>query len=69
MTARGAPEDTDRDRLDWLRLARSRNVGPAGFARLLARFGAARAALEALPNLAARTGASYGPPWDEARAM
>lgn len=69
MTARGAPEDTDRDRLDWLRLARSRNVGPAGFARLLARFGAARAALEALPNLAARAGASYGLPWDEARAM
>lgn len=69
MTARGAPEDTDRDRLDWLRLARSRNVGPAGFARLIARFGAARAALEALPNLAARAGASYGPPWDEARAM
>ena len=69
MTARGAPEDTDRDRLDWLRLARSRNVGPAGFARLLTRFGAARAALEALPSLAARAGASYGPPWDEARAM
>ena len=45
------------DRLAWLRLARSRNVGPASFRRLLGRYGEAEAALEALPGLAARGGA------------
>lgn len=48
--------DTDDDRLAWLRLTRSRNVGPASFSRLLARFGSASAALSALPDLAARGG-------------
>ncbi len=42
--------------LAWLRLARSRNVGPQTFARLLSRFGDAEAALEALPGLATRAG-------------
>ncbi|RMF41399.1 MAG: DNA-protecting protein DprA [Alphaproteobacteria bacterium] len=44
------------ERRDWLRLARSRNVGPGSFRRLVARFGSAAAALEALPELAARGG-------------
>ncbi len=48
---------TDADRLDWLRLIRSERVGPIGFRQLLARFGGARAALDALPDLAARGGA------------
>jgi DNA processing protein len=48
---------TDTQRLDWLRLARSENVGPRTFANLLAHFGSAAAALEALPNLAQRGGA------------
>ena len=39
-----------------LRLLRSANVGPVTYAQLLARFGTAEAALEALPTLAARGG-------------
>lgn len=44
------------ERLDWLRLIRSENVGPITFFKLLERFGTARAALEALPDLAKRGG-------------
>jgi DNA processing protein len=43
----------------WLRLARSRNVGPRTFAKLITRFGTAEAALRALPDIAA--GAGLGP--------
>ncbi len=39
-----------------LRLLRSANVGPVTYAQLLARYGSAEAALEALPMLAARGG-------------
>jgi DNA processing protein len=45
-------------RLDWLRLIRSDNVGPVTFYRLLERFGSAGAALDALPELARRGGRS-----------
>ena len=44
------------ERLDWLRLIRSENVGPRTFNRLLERFGSAAAALAALPDLARRGG-------------
>jgi DNA processing protein len=43
-------------RLDWLRLIRSENVGPVIFRQLLARYGSADAALQALPALARRGG-------------
>ncbi|MDX1710654.1 MAG: DNA-processing protein DprA [Rhodovibrionaceae bacterium] len=46
------------ERIDWLRLLRSENVGPVTFHQLLRRFGEAAAALEALPGLAARGGLS-----------
>lgn len=45
-----------RERLDRLRLARSENVGPVTFLRLIERFGSAAAALEALPGLARQGG-------------
>ena len=52
-----APRALSRDeRLDWLRLIRSENVGPITFRQLLARFGTAGAALEALPEMARRGG-------------
>jgi DNA processing protein len=51
---------TDRQRLDWLRLARSENVGPRTFSDLLAMFGSASAALEALPGLSRRGGRAIG---------
>lgn len=44
------------DRFDRLRLIRSARIGPVTFLQLLARFGSAGAALEALPDLAARGG-------------
>jgi DNA processing protein len=47
---------TDEQRLDWLRLARSENVGPRTFRALVNQFGGAAAALEALPDLARRGG-------------
>jgi DNA processing protein len=44
------------ERLDWLRLIRTENVGPVTFYQLLHRFGSAGAALEALSSLANRGG-------------
>lgn len=46
------------ERLDWLRLIRSENVGPRTFFRLIERFGSAGAALSALPDLAKKGGRS-----------
>jgi DNA processing protein len=48
----------DEQRLDWLRLIRSDNVGPRTFRALLNHCGSARAALAALPHLARRGGAT-----------
>jgi DNA processing protein len=47
---------TDAQLRVWLRLSRAQNVGPVTFAQLIARFGNAEAALEALPRLAKRGG-------------
>lgn len=44
------------ERLDWLRLIRTENIGPITFFRLLERYGTAAAALRALPELALRGG-------------
>src|ERR1700720_2083467 len=49
---------TDAQRIDWLRLIRSDNVGPPTFRSLINHFGSARAALERLPDLARRGGAA-----------
>jgi DNA processing protein len=48
---------TDAERLDWLQLTRSDNIGPRTFHSLLRHCGSARAALDALPDLARRGGA------------
>ncbi len=42
---------SDRQRLNWLRLIRTDNVGPATFRDLINRFGSAETALERLPEL------------------
>jgi len=47
---------TDGERLDWLRLSRTPNVGPVTFAQLIGKFGSAGDALAALPELSKRTG-------------
>lgn len=47
---------SDAERLDWLQLLRCENVGPVTFARLLGRYGSARAALAAIPHLSKKGG-------------
>ena len=47
---------TDEERLDWLRLMRTPNIGPVTFAQLLRRYESAGDALEALPELSRRAG-------------
>jgi DNA processing protein len=49
---------TESQRIDWLRLIRSENVGPRTFRSLVNHFGSAREALTRLPDLARRGGAS-----------
>lgn len=44
------------DKLDWLRLYRSRRVGPVTFIRLVREHGSVAAALEVLPSIAAASG-------------
>ncbi len=49
---------TPAERVDWLRLIRSENVGPITFYELIKHFGSAKAALQALPELARHGGRS-----------
>lgn len=48
---------TGSERLAWLRLARTHNIGPVAFANLIARFGNASTALKEVPRMAQRGGA------------
>lgn len=67
--ARTAPAVlTDSQRMDWLRLIRSRRVGAVTFHRLIAEHGSAAAALDALPEIAAAAGVTdyYACPRDVA---
>lgn len=62
LTEDASPAALSRDeRIDRLRLSRSEHVGPVTFRQLLARFGSAAAALEALPDLARRGGRRAAP--------
>ncbi|SON56465.1 DNA protecting protein DprA [Hartmannibacter diazotrophicus] len=58
MSAGGPIQLTDAQRLAWLRLIRSENIGPATFRELLNHFGSAGTALEELPKLSRRGGAT-----------
>jgi DNA processing protein len=58
----------DADTLARLRLIRTPKVGPVTYAQLIARFGTAEAALEALPTLAARGGGA-APRTPDARSI
>jgi DNA processing protein len=49
---------SEAQRIDWLRLIRSDNVGPRTFRSLVNHFGSAREALARLPDLARRGGAT-----------
>lgn len=56
------------DLLARLRLVRSSGIGPVTFRQLLMRFGSAEAALEAVPNLAARSGGRAPVIWSAGQA-
>jgi DNA processing protein len=49
---------SDEQRLDWLQLIRSENIGPRIFRELINRYGGARGSIDALPALAKRGGAA-----------
>jgi len=55
---KGAGRLNHRQRIAWLRLIRSENVGPATFPALVNEFGGAEAAIDALPLLSRRGGRS-----------
>jgi DNA processing protein len=59
-----ADADPPGDAFDRLRLIRTSGVGPVTYRHLLQRFGGARAALDALPDLARRGGGRAGAPAD-----
>ncbi|MEO1579799.1 MAG: DNA-processing protein DprA [Pseudomonadota bacterium] len=50
------PPLTEEEKLSWLRLLRSRRVGPSTFYRLMAEHGSVATALEALPEVAKSAG-------------
>ncbi len=56
MARPGVVALSDAQRIAWLRLIRTDNVGPQTFRQLLNREGSAEAALAALPHLAGRSG-------------
>ncbi|MCC5975847.1 MAG: DNA-processing protein DprA [Rubellimicrobium sp.] len=63
------PPTTEDDRLDWLRLLRSRRVGISTFWRLMADHGSAKAALLALPEVARAAGVPDYQPCPEGVAL
>lgn len=46
----GGKKFTDKDKIDWLRLARTETIGPVTFHRLIAKYKSAGEALEVLPR-------------------
>ena len=63
------PPTTEEDRVSWLRLIRSRRVGPSTFARLIAEHGCAIAALDALPAIAQAAGIDHYSPCPADQAL
>ena len=59
--AAAGPRLSDQQRIHWLRLIRTENVGPATFRDLINRFGSAESALDMLPQLVASGGAQRMP--------
>ncbi|MEP3630335.1 MAG: DNA-processing protein DprA [Hyphomicrobiales bacterium] len=55
------PSLTDEQRITWLRLARTEQVGPISFFNFINRFGSAENALEALPQIASKAGSNKFP--------
>ena len=47
---------SDSERIDWLQLIRTQNIGPVSFFRLIKKFGTAANALEMLPEFSRQSG-------------
>ena len=60
------PAADEAERFARLRLARADRVGPVAFSQLMQRFGSAREALGALPDLARRGGGGHAVPSEDA---
>lgn len=60
-----APPTQEEALIAWLRLIRSRRVGPTTFFRLMSEHGSAEAALDALPDVALDAGVSDYQVWSE----
>jgi DNA processing protein len=58
------PSLSPAERRDWLRLARTENVGPVAFDQLISRFGTPARALAAIPDMARRGGRALVLPRD-----
>jgi DNA processing protein len=58
LKKRPTVQASDAERLAWLRLIRTENVGPVSFYRLVEVYGSAQRALEKIPQMAARGGRS-----------
>lgn len=58
---------TDSERRDWIRLIRTENIGPITFHQLIAHFGTAGAALDAIPELRRQGGMHRAGPVYSAR--
>ncbi|SLN20305.1 hypothetical protein ROA7450_00680 [Roseovarius albus] len=63
------PPTSEDDRVLWLRLLRSRRVGPSTFYRLIDEYGSVRSAFEALPEVARKAGVEKYNPCSEEAAM
>lgn len=71
MNVPAGPRLSDRQRLNWLRLIRTPNVGPMTFRQLVNRYGSAEGAIAMLPELTLNGGAMRAvrvPSLDEAEA-
>ncbi|MFI5205389.1 MAG: DNA-processing protein DprA [Candidatus Paceibacterales bacterium] len=55
------PQASDQEKLDWLRLIRTENVGPRSFQSLMEVYGNASRALEAVPQLSQKGGEQIKP--------
>ena len=53
---------TEQERLNWLRLSRTENVGPITFYKLIDMYGSAAEALNALPELSKKGGRKKAAP-------
>lgn len=56
LSAQKHPVISEHESLSWMRLCRTDNVGPITFYQLISRFGSAKDALDALPELAKKGG-------------